>query len=48
MKGSVYEVIKQSSFYNYNNKQIQMTVEKTKHFYTQAENLMSMGLRGKS
>jgi Ca2+-transporting ATPase len=46
MKGGINEVLQKCSFYNVHDKQPQpLTMEKAKNFMTQAENLMSSGLR---
>ena len=45
MKGALPEVLKKSKYYNFKDRQIELTAEKCKHFNTQAENLMSSGLR---
>jgi Ca2+-transporting ATPase len=45
MKGSINEVLRQSKFYNMNDKLFELNNEKFTHFMTQAENLMSLGLR---
>lgn len=45
MKGAINEVLRQSKYYNFNDKNVELTQEKYKHFMTQAENLMSSGLR---
>lgn len=45
MKGSINEVLRQTKYYNLNEKLVELTTEKYKHFMSQAEGLMSNGLR---
>jgi Ca2+-transporting ATPase len=45
LKGSINEVLRQSRYYYANEKLIELTQDKCKHIVTQAENLMSSGLR---
>jgi Ca2+-transporting ATPase len=45
MKGSLNEILRNSKYYNVNDKPHELTSEKYKHIITQAENLMSSGLR---
>jgi Ca2+-transporting ATPase len=45
MKGSINEILRHSKYYNVHDKPHELTSEKYKHIMTQAENLMSSGLR---
>lgn len=45
IKGAINEVLRQSKYYNFNDKNLELTDEKYKHFMTHAQNLMSSGLR---
>jgi Ca2+-transporting ATPase len=45
MKGAISEVIKQTTFYNYNGSNVQLNAEKRKQFLATADHLGSQGLR---
>jgi Ca2+-transporting ATPase len=45
IKGAINEVLKQSKYYNFNERSYELTQEKYNHFVTHAQNLMSSGLR---
>lgn len=45
MKGAINEVLQKSTFYNLYDKPQPLTPEKQKYFMSQAESLMSSGLR---
>ena len=45
IKGAINEILRQSKYYNFNDRNFDLTDEKYKHFMTHAENLMSSGLR---
>lgn len=47
MKGSINEILRQSRYFNANGNRHELTPDKFRIFMTHAENLMSLGLRGK-
>jgi Ca2+-transporting ATPase len=45
MKGAITEILRQCKYFNSNEKPVELSAEKSKHFMSQAESLMGHGLR---